>query len=100
MRKVLTTWIVVVALVAALASVAWAHTLTVTTPSGQEKQVWVGALALPGQGKGLIPGGPTGEWLISPSHGKGLNVACEALEANGNGVADIRGPGPSCPHGQ
>ena len=50
MRKVLTTWIVVVALVAALASVAWAHTLTVTTPSGQEKQVWVGALALPGQG--------------------------------------------------
>jgi len=99
MSKKIHVWFAAWLLVGAFASYALAHNLSVAPPGGEEKVVWVGALGLPGQGQGLIPGGPAGDWSITPAHGKGLNVACEALEANGNGVVDIRGPGPSCPHG-
>lgn len=61
---------------------------------------WVGGpVGLPGQGKGLVLGGPGGDALMTPSHEGGLNASCESLEANPS-AADIRGPGPSCPHGQ
>lgn len=64
---------------------------------------WVGSPAdgIPGQGKALVQGGPTGETTLSPAHVKGLNRACEALMANGNDAVMIFGP-PSpagCPHG-
>lgn len=88
------------ALMLALAAPAAAHNLTVTPPgTGEAKHGWVGALDLPGKGKGLIPGGPGGTWTLTPAHAKGLNSACHAL--GGNPVVDIRGPGgPGCPHGQ
>jgi hypothetical protein len=88
------------ALILALAAPVAAHNLTVS-PSGNSdaKHGWGGALGLPGQGKGLVPGGPGGTWMLSPAHAKGLNTACYVLEANPS-VVDIRGPGPNCPHGQ
>jgi hypothetical protein len=85
---------------ALVAGPAAAHNQTVSPPGNTDvKHNWVGALDLPGQGQGLIPGGPTGEWMLSPAHAKGLNTACYALEDNPS-VVDIRGPGPNCPHGQ
>jgi hypothetical protein len=83
-----------------LAAPAYAHNMTVTPP-GTDREVhnWVGALDIPGQGQGLIPGGPGGTWTLTPAHAKGLNTACESLEDNPS-VVDIRGPaGPGCPHG-
>lgn len=83
-----------------VAGPAAAHNLTVTPPGKEEaKTNWVGALDLNEKGKGLIDGGPDGSWRIAPAHAKGLNTACYALEDNPS-AADIRGPGPNCPHGQ
>ena len=82
---------------------ASAHLIIVDPPGSEEKVGWVGGGPLPeaANGKGLIIGGPSGEYLQPPSHGKGLNTACAALRANGNGVVNIFGP-PSpagCAHG-
>jgi hypothetical protein len=93
-----------VALSIALAAPAAAHTLTVTPRGGGDPVlVWVGGGTLPdaAAGAGLIEigGGPDMGKLQPPAHAKGLNAACDSLEDNGNGVVDIRGPGPSCPHG-
>lgn len=101
------------------ATAASAHVIFVTPPGeGAEPKVgWTGSpidgesgqglpeAASNALGKGLVAGGPTGEAIMSPSHVKGLNVACEAQEANPS-AADIRGPAagdPStwgCPHGE
>ena len=100
MRRAFAATLSTAALILAIAAPAAAHNLTVSPPGNSDvKHGWVGGLGLPGQGKGLIPGGPGGVWLISPAHAKGLNTACYALEANPSAV-DIRGPGPNCPHGQ
>lgn len=106
MRK-LTLLIVAVLALGLMAGPAAAHNLEVT-PHGNDKVItgWVGGGALPesAQGQGLMPGGPTGAYLQPPSHGKGLNTACESNEANPS-VVDIRGPAaphienPECPHG-
>lgn len=97
-RSLLGTTLLVLVLMA-LSSFALAHFLTVTTPSGKVHVVWVGAEDIPGQGQGLIAGGPGGVFTLTPAHAKGLNNACAATE--GNDVVDIRGPGgPGCPHGQ
>jgi hypothetical protein len=89
---------------AMLAGPAAAHVLVVDPPGQEEaKGGWVGSPALPeaAQGKGLMPGGPAGAYLQSPSHGKGLNTACEALRANDRSAVDIFGPPTraGCPHG-
>lgn len=85
-------------LLMAFAIPAGAHNLTVTPPGTGEKHFWVGGGALPANGQGLIPGGPTGEFMLTPAHGGGLTTACGM---NGSDVVDIRGPGgPGCPHGQ
>jgi hypothetical protein len=93
---------------------AMAHTLKVTNPkTGEQVQThraerwdffhealgggWVGGGGLPGQGQGLIYGGPLE--VLSAAHGAGLNTACEANDDSPSAV-DIRGPGPSCPHGE
>ena len=96
-----------------IAGPAAAHHLTVDPPgagSGPsagpfEPGGWVGGPApLPGQGKGLVLGGMSGQDPMTPAHVGGLNTACEALRENGNGVVDIFGPPPTehsgCPHGQ
>lgn len=99
MRRTVPILIATTALLAAFSAPVGAHERTVQPPGGETKHGWSGSLALPGSGQGLIPGGPTGEWLISPSHAKGLVTACHALEANPS-VVDIRGPGgPGCEHG-
>lgn len=98
MRK-LTVLLVALLMLGLMAGPAAAHYLTV---EGKEDAVWVGGGPLPenAAGKGLIPGGPGGIFILPPSHAKGLNTACYALEDNPS-VADIRGPGgPGCPHGQ
>lgn len=86
---------------------AAAHNLEVAPHGTDEVHTgWVGSGALPAnaEGAGLIPGGPTGSYMQSPSHGSGLNTACEQNEANPS-VVDIRGPAaphiedPECPHG-
>lgn len=80
-------------LVAISAAPASAHYLDIKPPGGEPKTQWVGGPTLnQAKGKGLIPGGPTGEDLLSPAHGKGLNSACAALRANGNAAASIYGP--------
>ncbi len=100
-RLMLLAVMTLVLLMAALP--ATAHYLTVTPGGSEVKTNWVGGPALPdaAQGQGLmeIGGGPDAGSLQPPSHGRGLNTACEATEANPS-VVDIRGPGPSCPHGQ
>jgi hypothetical protein len=100
MRRTLAAMMSAALLLLVMALPAAAHNITVTPHgTGEAKHGWTGSLGLPGQGKGLIPGGPGGAWLISPSHAKGLNTACYKLEANPS-VVDIRGPGgPGCPHG-
>lgn len=87
-----------------IAGPAAAHILVVNPPPeghGPSMKAQVGGGQLPGIGKGLIPGGPTGSYLQSPAHGGGLNTACESLRANGNEVVDIFGPPTpaGCPHG-
>jgi hypothetical protein len=102
MTKFATACIAVLTLLAALAGPAGAHNLVVDPPGDSEpKSGWVGGPALPGQGQGLIPGGPGGEVLLAPAHGGGLNQACTAMRAQGRAAADIYGPpGPGgCPHG-
>ena len=104
-------------LLALMVAPAAAHTLKVHHPnSGEQIQThrsaqfdwsnqglgggWVGGpVGLPGQGEGLVLGGPGGDAPMTPSHVGGLNTSCESLETNPS-VADIRGPGPSCPHGE
>jgi hypothetical protein len=120
MKRSAITLAAMAALVLALAAPAAAHTIRVTPPGHGGEQVethrggphqwshdffgagWVGGpVGLPGQGAGLVGGGPGGDMPMTPAHVSGLNTACEALGAeSGNGVVDIRGPGPSCPHGQ
>ncbi len=92
---------IVIVTTAAMAAPAGAHVLVVDPPGGETKVVWVGAGELPGKGQGLVPGGPTGSYLQSPAHAKGLNAACEALRANGSAVVDIFGPPTpaGCAHG-
>jgi hypothetical protein len=97
---ILTTMLFTIGLMAGPAA---AHILVVTPPGadGPANVGWVGGGELPGQGKGLVPGGPTGSYLQSPAHAKGLNSACEALRSNGQAAVDIFGP-PSpagCAHG-
>ena len=92
-------------LVLALMSPGMAHFLTVNGAApggGPGPGVWVGGpVGLDASGRGLVLGGPTGDLLMPPAHVKGLDTACEALEAGGVAAADIRGPGgPGCPHGQ
>lgn len=105
MRRTKRTMAVVIsaaALTVALAAPVAAHNLTVEPRGNAEvKHGWVGGGALPGQGHGLIPGGPPFAPIIqSPAHALGLNTACHATEGNPSAV-DIRGPGgPGCPHGQ
>jgi len=84
------------------AAPASAHILVVDPPGSDEvKTVWVGGGALPGQGKGLVPGGPGGTIMQSPAHNKGLNTACEAIRAAGVAAVDIFGPPTpaGCAHG-
>ncbi len=99
LQRAIATLIFTAVLLVALALPAAAHNLTVSPPGAAEPHHgWVGALALPGKGAGLVPGGPTGDWMLSPAHAKGLIIACEM---NGSDVVDIRGPGgPGCAHGE
>jgi hypothetical protein len=80
--------------VGAFATAASAHYIEVNPPGKAEpKSGWAGGPApLPGQGKGLILGGPNGDWPMTPAHAGGLNQACHSLRDNGNGVVDIYGP--------
>lgn len=86
---------------ATMATPASAHILVVDPPgAGDPAGGWVGGPALPGQGQGLIPGGPGGDHLQSPAHAKGLNTACHVQRTNDSSAVDIFGPGgPGCPHG-
>lgn len=99
MKRVIATIVFSAVLLMVLAIPAGAHNLTVTPPgTGEAQHFWVGGGALPGDGQGLIPGGPTGEFMLAPAHGGGLIMACEM---NGSRVVDIRGPGgPGCAHGR
>lgn len=87
-----------------LAGPAAAHVIVVSPPGGGTgHQGWVGSPAegIPGQGNGLVLGGPTGETVLSPAHVKGLVTACESIRGQGRAAANIFGP-PSpagCPHG-
>ena len=86
----------------ALFALASAHVLVIDPPGeGEGGAVWIGGPALPAtaQGAGLVPGGPEGAYLQPPSHGKGLNDACEATA--GNAVVSIFGPPveDTCHHG-
>jgi hypothetical protein len=86
-----------------MAGPAAAHVLVVTPPGADEPvhEGWTGGGALPGQGEGLVPGGPGGIYLQSPAHEKGLNSACEALRSNGKAAVDMFGPPTpaGCAHG-
>lgn len=108
MRRSITLLTVVLSMMAMMALPAAAHVLVVDSPGGDgdPKVGWVGGGELPeaAEGNGLIPGGPTGAYLQSPSHDGGLVTACERLRAHGNGVVDIFGPNapgepPTCRHG-
>lgn len=118
MQRVATSLIAAAMLLALLVVPAAAHVIKVHHPgSGEQIEThrstqfdvynemlgggWVGGpVGLPGQGEGLVPGGPGGDALMTPSHESGLNTSCESLEANPS-AADIRGPGgEDCPHGQ
>jgi hypothetical protein len=101
MRRTIAILVVTLALLLAFAAPAAAHNLEVDPPGKADViHGWAGALGLPGSGRGLIPGGPDGTWLLAPAHANGLVTACEATEANPS-VVDIRGPGgPGCPHGE
>jgi hypothetical protein len=99
--------LVAVATIALNAETAEAHCIEVG-PAGIECNLtgepgpgWTGGplKSADHPGQGLIPGGPGGAFKMSPAHGGGLNTACETIRLNGNGVVDIHGPGPSCPHG-
>lgn len=100
MRRVIGFVIALLALAAMFAFPASAHVQVNNHGKGSG---WVGSPAegIPGQGNGLILGGPTGETTLSPAHAKGLNTACEALKANGNTAVQIFGPPTpaGCPHG-
>ena len=80
--------------VSLFAGAASAHYIEVDPAGdGDGTTGWVGGpVGVPGQGEGLVMGGPDGDEPMPPSHVKGLNAACEALRANGNGVVDIYGP--------
>ena len=101
MRRSPISLIAATALMLAMAIPASAHVRTVTPPGNTDAKIgWSGSLALPANGQGLIPGGPDGTWMLSPSHANGLVTACHANESNPS-VVDIRGPGgPGCEHGQ
>lgn len=85
------------ALLGATAGPAAAHFVEVRG----EPKAFAGGGALPGQGAGLVPGGPPWAPIIqSPAHVKGLNTACYAIRDT-NAPIDIYGPGgPGCEHGQ
>ncbi len=98
MKRTLTLLSAVLLALGMMAGPAAAHFVTVDPKGDGEGHVgWVGGEDLPGQGQGLIPGGPQGDWMMTPAHDGGLNTACESLEDNPS-VVDIRGPGPNCPH--
>lgn len=110
MRRLITLAAALVMALAMMAAPASAHVLVVQDGEVQTHRAerfaelgglgWVGSPPLPGQGNGLIPGGPGGIYLQSPSHGNGLNTACETQRDHGNSAVDIFGPGgPGCPHG-
>ena len=95
---------IVAALVLALAlvSTSFAHVLVVSPHGSDVKIGWTGGPPLPdaAQGNGLIPGGPGGIYMQPPSHGNGLNTACESLRSNPS-VVDMFGPPhpTTCRHG-
>lgn len=102
MKRVLVASLVSVGVSLGVALPASAHSIVVQPPGHEEPVVEgrVGSGPLPGKGKGLIPGGPGGSYLQSPSHAKGLVSACYAIRENGNGVVDIAGPPfGNCFHG-
>jgi hypothetical protein len=67
MRRMVTLVAGIVLALAMMAAPAAAHVLVVSPPgAGEPTGSWVGGAALPAQGKGLIPGGPTGAYLQSP----------------------------------
>ena len=102
MRRVIIASLVSVGVSLGVAVSASAHNIEVQPPGHDEPvhEGWVGGHALPGQGEGLIPGGPTDSYLQSPAHAKGLVTSCEAHRANGNAVVQIVGPPfGNCIHG-
>lgn len=103
MKRAIIGTLTAVGLTLTMSAGASAHYLHIETPDGETHHHWVGGPALPGQGAGLIPGGPTGQDTIAPAHEAGLVKACEAIRANGNGVVDIFGPyipgQETCRHG-
>lgn len=100
MKRAIIGTLTAVGLTLTMSAGASAHNLHITTPDGETHHHWVGGPALPGQGEGLIPGGPDGSWTIVPAHEGGLVNACQAIRANGNEVVDIFGPGGNtCRHG-
>jgi hypothetical protein len=87
-----------------MAAPASAHVLVVDSAGNGHDGVWVGGpVGVPGQGQGLVLGGPDGQQTMPPSHVKGLNSACDAIREKGNGkaAADIWGPPHpnTCNHG-
>ena len=88
---------------------ASAHVIVVEPSGNSETKVgMVGGGPLPVEYEtgdthpGLMVGGAGGLYFQSPSHGKGLNQACESLRAHGKAVVDIFGPPvvDYCPHGR
>ena len=96
------TIVAALVLVLALVSSGFAHVLVVSPHGSDVKVGWTGGPALPdaAKGQGLIPGGPGGIYMQPPSHGKGLNTACESLRGNPSVVNMFGPPFPStCQHG-
>lgn len=89
--------IVILVMVLALASPVFAHMRLIGGGPGMTGSPPLPAAA---QGQGLVPGGPGGIYLQSPSHAKGLNTACEALRGNPS-AQDMWGPPnpATCNHG-
>jgi hypothetical protein len=85
-RRALTLLMAIPAVLMLMAGPAMAHYLAVDG----EVKAFPGGADIPGQGEGLVDGGPPGgTGKISPSHMKGLNTACVK---NRSQVVDIRGP--------
>lgn len=90
MKRLVTVLVIVMAVLGAFAGTAAAHIRVVDAP-GNPDPGWVGSPAegIPGQGEGLVQGGPTGTTTLSPAHAGGLNTACEAIRAQGKAAVDI-----------
>ena len=85
-RRVLTLLVAMLGVLGLMATPAMAHYVAVDG----EVVAFAGGGDVPGQGEGLVEGGPPGgTGKIAPSHEEGLNTACEK---NGSDAVDIRGP--------